>query len=96
MVHYSVNDRPRNGQRRPRVQLVHERDMTRTGVIKWFDVDKRFGFITMDNDRDVFLHASVVTLYGIRFSDLQKGVPVRFEYEPKVGRRPEATAIALA
>ena len=31
-----------------------------TGKIKWYDVDKGFGFITTDEGGDVYLHASAM------------------------------------
>ena len=36
-----------------------------TGVVKWFDVAKGFGFIVPDNGmQDVFLHVTCLPLYA--------------------------------
>ena len=31
---------------------------TENGTVKWFNPDKRYGFITRDNGGDAFLHAN--------------------------------------
>lgn len=31
-----------------------------TGVVKWYDSEKGFGFVTSDEGEDVFVHASVL------------------------------------
>ncbi len=37
-----------------------------TGVVKWFDAKKGFGFLTPDlGPRDVFVHVSAVTAAGL-------------------------------
>lgn len=95
---YSV-DRPRQngGQRKAvRIRLKPESEMTEVGTIKWFDVDRRYGFIVpQDGGQDVFLHASVATKYGLRAIEMQKDVVVRFISERRPGLRPEAVAVAL-
>lgn len=85
-------------QSRPaRPKLLDIAEMDHFGTIKWFDVDRRYGFIeTEGGERDVFLHDSVVKLYGLRPDLLIKGVRVAFNAETKPGRGPEATAIAIA
>lgn len=81
----------------PRVARVHIGDMDRQGTIKWFDDDKRFGFIKTPSGTDVFLHFSVLKKYGVSPRQLVEGVKVRFKLDdaPR-GARPEALAIALA
>jgi CspA family cold shock protein len=46
-----------------------------TGTVKWFNVKKRFGFITSDSGEDVFLHHSDIE-GGI---ELQEGDKVEYE-----------------
>lgn len=49
-----------------------------TGKIKWFSVQKRFGFIQPDEGtKDVFLHISAVERAGIGY--LSEGQAVSFE-----------------
>ena len=31
-----------------------------TGVVKWFDSEKGYGFITMEDGKDIFVHYSVI------------------------------------
>ena len=48
--------------------------MTETGTVKFFNVTKGFGFITSNNGKDYFIHAS--GLNGITLND---GESVEFE-----------------
>ena len=53
---------------------------TETGIVKWFDVKKGFGFITQDSgEKDVYVHSSEIQ--GAKF--LVEGQ--RVEYEIKQG-----------
>lgn len=95
-----VVNRPGNGAkphaRRAQPRLTRRDDMPETGTIKWYDQDRRYGFIADDRGGDVFLHKSVAMQYGIREIELQKGTPVKFVLsDPQPGLRPEATAVAL-
>ena len=47
-----------------------------TGVVKWFDVAKGFGFITVDDGQDVFVHYSNIDMSGFRV--LEEGQAVEF------------------
>lgn len=48
------------------------------GVVKWFNNQKGYGFITPDNsDKDVFVHFSSVT--GEGYKSLKEGEQVEFE-----------------
>jgi cold shock protein len=58
-----------------------------TGVVKLFDVNKGWGFITPDDgEADVFVHSS-----QIRTGTLKEGD--RVEFELGSGIRPQATAV---
>ncbi len=48
-----------------------------TGVVKWFDVKKGFGFIVDEQSRDVFVHYSSID--GEGFRSLSDGELVEYE-----------------
>jgi CspA family cold shock protein len=53
-----------------------EKDDREEGIVKWFNVSKGFGFITRDNDEDVFVHFRSIRGRGHR--SLQEGQRVKF------------------
>lgn len=81
---------------RPKIALTGIEDMPHAGAVKWYDKDKRYGFILPDSGgKDVFLHAATVRLYGLHADVLLPGVRVSFCTEAQAGRGPVATAIAI-
>ena len=63
------------------------------GTVKWFNADKRFGFITGEDGNDVFAHFSAIQ--GDGFKTLEEGQAVSYDVED--GQRgPQATNIVKA
>ena len=50
-----------------------------TGVVKWFNESKGFGFIEREEGTDLFVHYSAIT--GDGFKTLNEGDQVEFEVE---------------
>src|ERR1043165_5268714 len=48
-----------------------------TGIVKWFNGEKGFGFITQESGPDVFVHFSAISGSGYR--NLQENDTVEFE-----------------
>lgn len=49
------------------------------GTVKWFNEKKGYGFISMDEGQDVFVHYSSIA--GSGFRTLYEGQRVRFDIE---------------
>lgn len=69
--------------------------MRQTGIVKFFNQTKGFGFITPDaGGNDVFVHVTAVESSGI--GTLDEGMRVSFETEPdKRGKGPKAISIQI-
>lgn len=50
-----------------------------TGVVKWFNEKKGYGFIAQENGQDLFVHYSAINMPG--FKTLSEGDHVNFEIE---------------
>ena len=49
------------------------------GTVKWFDSKKGYGFITMENGEDIFVHWSAIQMDG--FKTLKENEPVEFDVQ---------------
>ena len=49
----------------------------KTGVVKWFNNEKGFGFISVEVEGDVFVHFSAIT--GEGYKSLEEGQSVQFD-----------------
>jgi CspA family cold shock protein len=69
--------------------------MPRTGVVKFFNTDKGYGFIKPDDGgADVFVHVTAVSSAGL--AGLEQGQKISFEVEPdKKGKGPKAVGLVV-
>ena len=49
----------------------------KTGVVKWFNNEKGFGFISVEGEGDVFVHISAIS--GEGYKSLEEGQSVQFD-----------------
>lgn len=70
--------------------------MAMTGIVKFFNMDKGFGFITPDDGgKDVFVHISAVQASGM--DGLQENQKVNFETEEDMrGKGPKAVNLSAS
>jgi CspA family cold shock protein len=70
--------------------------MPQSGIVKFFNHAKGFGFITPDDgNKDVFVHISAVQASGLQ--DLVEGQKVTFDTEPdRMGKGPKAVNLRAA
>lgn len=62
------------------------------GTVKWFNAAKGYGFISMDNGDDVFVHYSAIQGEGYR--TLEEGQRVSFEIT-QGSKGPQATNVVV-
>lgn len=62
-------------------QFFIQEEFHMTGIVKWFNAEKGYGFITPDDgSEDVFVHFSAIVAEG--YKKLLEGQKVTFETEP--------------
>ncbi|ODQ01493.1 MULTISPECIES: transcription antiterminator/RNA stability regulator CspE [Salinivibrio] len=65
-----------------------------TGIVKWFNEEKGFGFITQDSgEKDVFVHFRAIV--GEGFKTLTEGQRVNFTVE-QGQKGPQASNVSVA
>ena len=60
------------------------------GIVKWFNSEKGFGFITVNGGDDVFVHFS--SIQGDGYKSLEEGQAVSFDIT-KGNRGPQASNV---
>lgn len=57
----------------------NEEDIMSNGTVKWFNSTKGFGFITGEDNKDIFVHQSAIQQEG--FITLEEGQKVSYDVE---------------
>jgi CspA family cold shock protein len=60
-----------------RIRIGALKMSTATGIVKWFNADKGYGFIAQENGPDVFVHFRAIVSDG--YKTLKEGQKVSFE-----------------
>jgi len=63
-----------------------------TGIVKWFNASKGYGFISREGAEDVFVHYSAIQADGFR--TLEEGQRVEFSVE-QGPKGPQAANVAI-
>ena len=87
-----LTQRPAQPGLRPKEVAVEHDPVRETGAVKWFNVDKGFGFIIRENGEDLFVHFRAIS--DGHSSRLTEGQTV--EYQIGQGRKgPQAEEVVI-
>jgi CspA family cold shock protein len=67
--------------------------MKETGVVKWFNAAKGFGFIQRENGEDVFVHFTAIQMDGYRTLDEGARVAFAVKQGPKGLQAEDVTSV---
>jgi cold shock protein len=86
---------PPSPHERSRASAKGNRIMPQTGVVKFFNMDKGYGFIKPeDGGRDIFVHVTAVEQAGL--TTLNEGQRISYEIEmDKKGKGPKAVQLQV-
>lgn len=62
------------------------------GIVKWFNEEKGFGFISVEGEKDVFVYYKAIQKDG--FKTLKEGQEVQFEIE-EGNRGPQSSNVVI-
>lgn len=64
-----------------------------TGHLKWYDPDRKYGFVRTDAGYDVLIHWRCLKRSGINARELIDDMPLAIKSQPVPGRSREATIV---
>lgn len=69
----------------------YKRSNRMTGIVKWFNADKGYGFISSAEGKDIFVHFSAISADG--YKTLAEGDQVEFDVKDGGERGPQAANV---
>ncbi len=63
------------------------------GTVKWFNAQKGYGFISVENSDDIFVHFSAIKIDG--YKTLNEGQKVEFEVVDGDNGKPQAANVTV-
>ena len=66
-----------------------------TGFVKWFDYKKGYGFISVEDHEDIFVHFSNINMDGFKKLDMGDMVEFDLKEDTEKGKGPEALNVAV-
>ncbi len=64
------------------------------GIVKWFNPDKGYGFVSREDGDDLFVHFSEIQMDG--FKTLEEGQEVTFDVTTGQNGKPQASNVRKA